>query len=113
MRFFSKRSFVAPAGAVSRKVTRLRQMQLSPEMPILSLHGCCQSNRYSSPFGARGPKTATLDGKRLPFGQGGRATGLVGVAVDEMAFGVEMVVKALSNQCGRVGMTVLAIADER
>jgi hypothetical protein len=38
------------------------------------------------------PKGCSLAHKRLPLGQCGRA-GLVGLAVDEVAFGIEMVVK--------------------
>jgi hypothetical protein len=40
-----------------------------------------------------GQKRAPSGGKRLPLGQGDRATDLVSLTVDEVAFLVKMVVK--------------------
>ena len=39
-----------------------------------------------------GPKHRSSGGERLPLGQGGRAAGLVILAIDEVAFVVKMIV---------------------
>ena len=54
---------------------------------------CCQSNRNSSPIDAALALPRQASGHEgLPLGQGGRAAGLVGLSVDEVAFEVEVVV---------------------
>jgi len=55
----------------------------------------CQSNEERSPFGHTSIFEQNPSGsKALPLGQGGRAALFVGLAVDEVAFGSEVVVEA-------------------
>jgi hypothetical protein len=57
------------------------------------LPGCCQSNANSSPLDAACPSPGQASGhEQLPLGQGGRAAGLVGLSIDEVAFVSKVVV---------------------
>ena len=53
--------------------------------------GSCQSDANSSPPDAALQRRLASGGKALPLGQRGRAEGLVGLAVDEVALGLKMV----------------------
>jgi len=53
--------------------------------------GCCQSDANSSPLDVALPERRISGGKALPLGEGRRAEGLVGLPVDEVALGLEMV----------------------
>src|ERR1022692_3105286 len=54
---------------------------------------CCQSNRNSSPIGARRAKGPTSGRNILPLGQSGRASDFVSLTIDEVTLLVKMVVK--------------------
>ena len=64
-------------------------MALPLDKPLISLDvwRCCQSAANSSPPTKGLFVTVRLAGERPPLGQGGRSAELVGLMVDEVAFG--------------------------
>lgn len=55
------------------------------------LEGCCHSNANRRPHDALWPWGVGLSGERLPLRQGGGATFFEGLAVDDGAFEIEVI----------------------
>lgn len=63
-------------------------------MSVLSQTGwrCCQSKANSSLDDGARSREQSLAGERLPLGQCGRSAFLEGLAIDKMAFEIEVIV---------------------
>lgn len=62
------------------------------DLRVEASDGCCQTNPHAPPMHAIRALTAGLGNEVLPLDQGGRASLLERWSIDEVAFGIEMIV---------------------